>query len=334
MQIGRTIRRYREEKKLTQKEMANRLGVTAPAVNKWESGSSTPDIQLLSPIARLLGITVDTLLSFQEELTDQELNHFIKELDHRLQIRDYDDCFQWAKVKISQYPNCYSLLWQTALILDAWRQTKKPLDAARYDADILDWYEDALKSPSEQVRTHCADSLFYFYIRRKDYEKAEACLAYFSEQNPDRKCKQAHLYSLTGRMEEAYRCYEEVLFSSYQLASMVLQHLCALAIQETPPDQAHYLAEKLRQLAKVFDMGIYHEVSPGLELAIKEKDTDTASAIMQTLLDSVDSLNAFQHSPLYQHMHFSPLDPAFVERIREQLAQAFESPELFSSPDA
>lgn len=334
MQIGRTIRRYREEKKLTQKEMANRLGVTAPAVNKWESGSSMPDIQLLSPIARLLGITVDTLLSFQEELTDQELNHFIKELDNRLQIQDYDDCFQWAKVKISQYPNCYSLLWQAACILDVWRQKKKPLDAARYDADILGWYENALKSPSEQVRTHCANSLFYFYARRKDYEKAEACITYFSEQNPERKCKQAYLYSLTGRIDEAYRCYEEILFSSYQLTSMVLNHLSALAMQEMPRDQAHYLAEKQRQLAKTFDMGTYHEVSPGLELAIMEKDTDTASAIMQKLLDSVDSLNAFQHSPLYQHMHFKPLDPAFAEKIREQLAQEFKSSELFSSPDA
>lgn len=40
MQIGETIRKYRKEKNMTQEEMANRLGVTAPAVNKWENGVS------------------------------------------------------------------------------------------------------------------------------------------------------------------------------------------------------------------------------------------------------------------------------------------------------
>ncbi len=40
MQIGKTIRKYRKEKGITQEEMANRLGVTTPAVNKWEKGVS------------------------------------------------------------------------------------------------------------------------------------------------------------------------------------------------------------------------------------------------------------------------------------------------------
>ena len=63
MQIGETIRKYRKEKNMTQEEMANRLGVTAPAVNKWENGNSYPDIMMLVPIARLLDISLDTLLS-------------------------------------------------------------------------------------------------------------------------------------------------------------------------------------------------------------------------------------------------------------------------------
>lgn len=40
MEIGEVIRKYRKEKNLTQEEMAVRLGVTAPAVNKWENGVS------------------------------------------------------------------------------------------------------------------------------------------------------------------------------------------------------------------------------------------------------------------------------------------------------
>ena len=70
MDIGSVIKKYRKESGFTQEEMANRLGVTTPAVNKWENGNSKPDIDLLAPIARLLHISLDTLLAFRENLTD------------------------------------------------------------------------------------------------------------------------------------------------------------------------------------------------------------------------------------------------------------------------
>lgn len=38
MDIGGVIKKYRKEVGLTQEEMANKLGVTTPAVNKWENG--------------------------------------------------------------------------------------------------------------------------------------------------------------------------------------------------------------------------------------------------------------------------------------------------------
>lgn len=40
MNIGAVIKKYRKEVGITQEEMANRLGVTTPAVNKWENGVS------------------------------------------------------------------------------------------------------------------------------------------------------------------------------------------------------------------------------------------------------------------------------------------------------
>ena len=44
MKINETIRQRRIERYLTQEQVANYLGVTAPAVNKWEKGTSYPDI--------------------------------------------------------------------------------------------------------------------------------------------------------------------------------------------------------------------------------------------------------------------------------------------------
>ena len=77
MDIGVVIKKYRKEAGMTQEEMANRLGVTTPAVNKWENSNSKPDIELLAPIARLLDISLDTLLSFHEKLSDTEIEEIM-----------------------------------------------------------------------------------------------------------------------------------------------------------------------------------------------------------------------------------------------------------------
>ena len=53
MDIGVVIKKYRKEAGMTQEEMANRLGVTTPAVNKWENSNSKPDIELLATRKRL-----------------------------------------------------------------------------------------------------------------------------------------------------------------------------------------------------------------------------------------------------------------------------------------
>lgn len=118
MSIGSVIREYRRGKNMTQKQMANYLGVTAPAVNKWENGHSLPDITLLSPIARFLEISLDMLLSFHETLSNEEINKIITELDSKLREETYAEAFHFAKVKIERYPNCHQLIWQLAVILD------------------------------------------------------------------------------------------------------------------------------------------------------------------------------------------------------------------------
>ena len=80
MRINEIIRERRLAKSMTQEQVAEALGVTAPAVNKWEKGISCPDIALLAPLARLLGTDLNTLFSFREELSAQEIALFLNHL--------------------------------------------------------------------------------------------------------------------------------------------------------------------------------------------------------------------------------------------------------------
>ena len=208
MQIGEVIRKYRKEKNMTQEEMANRLGVTAPAVNKWENGNSLPDIALLAPIARLLHISLDMLLSYEEELTDTEINSLIQEMDDKLKKESYDEVFQWATDKLAEYPNCEKLFLQVAAVLDANRLFKDVPEKEQYDEYIKNCYIRALESEDETIRYSAAESLFGLCMRKEQYREAEEYLEYFSMQNPERKRKQAFLYSKTSRIFEAYNTYE------------------------------------------------------------------------------------------------------------------------------
>ena len=60
---GSAIRLLREKKGYTQKQLAERLIVSDKAVSKWESGRGLPDISLIEPLAKTLGISVAELLS-------------------------------------------------------------------------------------------------------------------------------------------------------------------------------------------------------------------------------------------------------------------------------
>lgn len=324
MKIGEVIRKYRKEKNMTQEEMANRLGVTAPAVNKWENGGSLPDVALLAPIARLLGISLDTLLSFREELTDEEIDSYTREAYKRLnELKDesYEETFRWAKELLETYPNCEKLILDMTIMLSAGLLIKKVQETESYEAYIEKCYLRVLESRDEKIRYRAADGLSGFYKRKKQYEQAERYLAYFSEKDPVRKIKQAELYFLTDRKEEACRAYEEILFSSYQISSQVLWRLELMAMKEEDYKTAHLLVDKLRELARVFEMGRYQEYSWGLDLAVAEKDAEAVLETMKGLLDNVEEINGFTRSWLYRHMSFKEAPPQTWEKVRQNLLE-------------
>ena len=60
---GNTIRELREKKKMTQAELAGRLDVSHKTISKWETAKGLPDISLIEPLARVLGISVVELMT-------------------------------------------------------------------------------------------------------------------------------------------------------------------------------------------------------------------------------------------------------------------------------
>ncbi len=67
MEMGKEIRRLRNDRGLTQEALAAALNVTAQTVSKWECGNSIPDVQLLPEIAVYFGVSIDQLFAMSPE---------------------------------------------------------------------------------------------------------------------------------------------------------------------------------------------------------------------------------------------------------------------------
>lgn len=63
---GAVIRKLRENKNMTQEELAHKIHVSGKAVSKWETGRGFPDVSLLEPLASALGLSVIELLSGED----------------------------------------------------------------------------------------------------------------------------------------------------------------------------------------------------------------------------------------------------------------------------
>lgn len=67
--ISQNIQAARKALGLTQEDLANRLSVARQTVAKWESGESLPDLENAYALAKLLGVSVDDLIAYNETAT-------------------------------------------------------------------------------------------------------------------------------------------------------------------------------------------------------------------------------------------------------------------------
>ena len=330
MDIGNTIRKYRKELGFTQEEMATRLGVTTPAVNKWENGNTLPDISLLAPIARLLRITTDELLAYKDELTDDEISFFVKDLSMKIYGNaPFEDMFNLAKEKVEQYPNCENLKWKVAITLNSALIMKSILNEDKYCDTIALWYSQLIDAKDPKIRKTAAESLFHLKMSKKEYDKAHEYLKYFSDENPDKKLFTANILAKTGKDTEAYRTYESLMFEQLSRLRMIVDALHVFCLEKNDMKLAKRTSELNCNLAKCFDLGPYQENAFKLQLAAHEKDIDATAKIMKKLIDNTDTILDYAKSDFFSHVETGNVGDEFYENFKAKLIKRFVEDECF-----
>jgi len=78
MKLNEQIAVLRKQKGMTQEELAKLLGVSNQSVSKWESAQCCPDIGLLPELAKVFGVSIDTLMGYGEPDGFEEIGWKLK----------------------------------------------------------------------------------------------------------------------------------------------------------------------------------------------------------------------------------------------------------------
>ena len=352
MKIGAKLAQLRKKQGLTQEQLADQLGVSAPAVSKWETDTSYPDITLLCPLARALGTNLDTLLQFEETLSDEQavqgMNQVLKTALQGGYAAGEAQLLEWLR----QYPNSLCLKFYAATAWSAfpmffpnedsatkkrWAEKKKQLlQAVQQDRSSDHWQNATLQ-------------LAQLATEEGSLAQGERLLKELPEHMVDSTAAWALLHIKKGSPEEALKIVQKRL---YLCARQTLSCLGLMLNPKLTPDAEHALqiCQAYRDVDQLFGLGgmydglfleIYlklnryaeaaqallhyaqrvtgHAVtpvqalfSPGIK--IQEEHSATTKSLRELLLKQIQSLFK-QHPPLAA----DPQCQAAIEILKESL---------------
>lgn len=327
MKIHEIIRTRRMELGLTQEQLAGRLGVSAPAVNKWERGNSYPDITLLPVLARTLGVDLNTLLSFQEDLTEQEIGEFLNHLHEEGRQRGCAAAFALAEEKLREFPGNDRLAYSVAGLLEgilALYPGGDEAERSRWQAEIDTLYDRSLRSTDARIREWAAYTVAMRCVSRGDLDRAEELLGGLSDTHRSKREALAVLRRKQGRTDEAWTLMERELFDQAHGIQSTLLSMVDWAMAEGDRDRAHGLTDTAARAGEVLALSDYAVLSAPFQLAVAERDGPRALALLDRLLHSLTVPWDLGASPLYRHLPAKHAAgegrSALIQPILDQLA--------------
>lgn len=330
MNIAEQIRNYRKENGLTQEQVATMLGVTAPAVNKWERAVSMPDITLLPALARLLKIDMNTLFSFHEELSDGEIAALVNALYEQAISDDVAGAFAAAEEKIREYPHCERLIYTCATMLNAalTLSTLPPQEKAAYGEKIDAWFARSAESDDDTMRLAARWQLATLALSRGDLDQAEVLIEQLPDTDSDKSLLIIRLLAARDACDDAALMVEsQVLAKVIRLHSLLMQ-LIEFEAKTGHNDQAAALSDTASRLSALFGLWPHESLSPRLVLALAQKDSAAALDAIGRILDALQEPWDGSRLPHFYRLAAADRLPA----IESSFAAAFLR-ELQSQPD-
>ncbi|KPU45016.1 transcriptional repressor DicA [Oxobacter pfennigii] len=322
LNIGEIIIEKRKEKGWTQEQLANAVGVSTPAVSKWETGSTYPDITLLSPIARALNISVNELLSYEKVLSEEKVNELRKKALHIYESQGFNAGWEFCQKVIQEYPNSIALkfniggLFQSFMLLKEDRNKEKIKMYYKKAAEI---YEDVLNSGNQKYTYTATTILIVYYTVLDELDKAEKLLERLPKEKIDTDMLSASIYALRNKKDEAIKLTQEMIKRNLSRISQSLDILCAYAHEEENIDKAYLLAKINFEMTKLFDVkegAAYYYMIKILSL---KGDIENALHYFEEHVKSILELSYdYSNNPVFDKLNGYPNDLSYIKKVLAQ----------------
>lgn len=331
MNLGKQLTALRQARGMTQRQLAELVGVSPGAVSKWETNASCPDMALLCPIARALSTTVDELLQFEDTLSDQAVGEKIGELVALARQAGADAAEEALRALLRQYPRCAPLQLNGAMLYDYLQMTSP--DAT--EADKARWRDEkqallrAVWVSGGAYRQAAGHMLASAALQADKLQEAEQYLAEMPEQPDDATLLRASLYLKKDEPAAALALVQKRLFSLVHQAQSCLTMMASEAL--TPdPCRALAISRAACALEQVFFQTSGTGLSEGmlLEAHLRAGQVGEAAACLRRYVDVlVGSVIAPRPELFSPGVTVSPDKPASVRELRQLILTTLEKGE-------
>lgn len=258
----------------------------------------------------MLKTDINTLLSFQSDLSDDEINNYIKNLSSFALDHTIDEIFEKAMDIISEYPNCYKLILNVALSLDGFAIFKvgnSDLDKLeKLSLKVEELYRKVMDSTDVNIKSLARQQLIFKEVNKKNFDKAEELLETIPDKlMVDKSELKTRVEFTKGNLKEAKKAAQEKLYALTSDVNSQLLLLLDIELDQGNIETAQYITDVSCNLCKTLDIWEYTANLGKFQFYIKTKNADAFVETLSTLIETYGDIFKQNNSPLYSEINLT-----------------------------
>lgn len=153
MSFGKTIKKLRRGRDMTQEQLAELLSISPQAVSRWETDMAMPDISLIAPLCNLFNITSDELLGIDLSRRQGEIDAICEEADKYSSRGHLEKARELLEDGLRKYPDSCDIIYNL-MYVSSWQ--KDSTGDRKYLDEAIKWGEKLLEQSTEDYQRHSA----------------------------------------------------------------------------------------------------------------------------------------------------------------------------------
>ncbi|MDO5409829.1 MAG: helix-turn-helix transcriptional regulator [Lachnospiraceae bacterium] len=257
LNIADNIVRLRHDKKITQEQLAEFIGVTKASVSKWENSQSTPDITLLPRLATFFDVTVDELIGYTPQLSKEQIQKLYQKFGEKFGECPFEEVMSETQEYVRRYYSCYPFLLQICIL---WLNHCKMAEGEERQKEIclsIDRLCGHIKSNCKDMRIHgnavVLQTLVYFQLGRIQEVVDE--LESFSVSNrfgSQSSVLLAQAYTMLGNHEKAEGIAQISMYDN--ILNLLANAVCYLLIHTEHLSVCEETIVRIEKMAEIYKL--------------------------------------------------------------------------------